>query len=85
MSILTLEILFSLIFCEVLMFSISIDLLCSWRLASTIDSSLASTTVTISFDEIKDDTGVALFVAEGFLGLSIFPLDRTSNWVPGPV
>ncbi len=59
MSILTSEILFSLIFCGVLMSSISIRLLRSWRLASTIDSSLASTTVTISFDEIKDDTGVA--------------------------
>ncbi len=67
------------------MFSISIRLLRSWRLASTIDSSLASTTVTIFFDEIKDDTGVALFVAEGFLGVSAVPSDRTSNWVPGPV
>ncbi len=57
------------------MFSISIRLLHSWRLASTIDSSLASTTVTISFDEIKDDTGVALFVAEGFLGVSAVPSD----------
>ncbi len=67
------------------MFSISIHLLHSWRLASAIDSSLASTKVTISFDEIKDDTGVALFVAEGFLGVSAVPSDRTSNWVPGPV
>ncbi len=67
------------------MFSISTSLLRSWRLASTIDSSLASTTVTISFDEIKDDTGVAIFVAEGFLGVSAVPSDRTSNWVPGPV
>ncbi len=67
------------------MFSISIRLLRSWRLASTIDSSLASTTVTISFDEIKDDTGRALFVAEGFLGVSAVPLDRMTNWVPGPV
>jgi hypothetical protein len=48
-------------------------------LASTIDSLLASTTVTISFDEIKDDTGVDLFVAEGFLGVSAVPLDRMSN------
>ncbi len=61
------------------MFSISIHLLRSWRLASTIDSSLASTTVTISFNEIKDDTGVALFVAEGFLGVSAVPSDRTLN------
>ncbi len=67
------------------MFSISICLLRSWRLASTIDSSLASTTVTIFFDKIKDDTGVALFVAEGFLGVSAVPSDRTSNWVPGSV
>ncbi len=67
------------------MFSISIRLLRYWRLASTIDSLLASTTVTNSFDEIKDDTGVALFVAEGFLGVCAVPLDRTLNWVPGPV
>ncbi len=67
------------------MLSISIRLLHSWRLASMIDSSLASTTVIISFDEIKDDTGVALFVSEGFLGVSAVPSDRTLNWVLGPV
>jgi hypothetical protein len=75
-----LEILLSLILCGVLMLSII-----SWRLVSTIGCKLASSTVTNSFDEIKDDTGVVLSVAEGFVGVSSVPFERTSNWVSGPI
>ena len=57
----------------------------SRRLVSTTSCKLASSTVINSFDEIKDDTGVVLSVAEGFVGVRSVLLERTSNWGTGPI
>ena len=79
--VLTLEILLlSLIFCGVLMLSIP-----SRRLDLTAGCKLAASTVTNSFDEIKDDTGAVLSVAEGFVRVSSVCLERMSTWVPVPI
>ena len=57
----------------------------SWRLVLTTSCKLLSSIVTNSFDEIKVDTEVVLFVAEGFVGGSCVPSERTSNWGTGPI
>ena len=54
----------------------------SQRLGSTTGCKLAALTVTNSFDEIKDDTGVVLSVAEGVVRISSVCLERMTAWVP---
>ena len=55
----------------------------AWPLFSTTGCDLSSSIVTNSFDEVKDDTEVVLFVAEGFVGGSCVPSERTSNFGTG--
>ena len=57
----------------------------SRRLDSTTGCKLAVSTVTNSFDEIKDDTGVVLSIAEGVVRVSSVRLETMSTWVPVPI